>query len=92
MSVCITFHDSINIRQLSIPDDENRRGILSKVKGHLLRIALVLHALELAVNKCTQAEEYWSFMIHCITVERAVVLVNHLIDQKFSLMPAEERF
>lgn len=51
MSVFTSFHDDTVLRrQRRIPDDENRRGILSKAKGQLARIALALHSLEQAVN------------------------------------------
>ena len=46
MSVFTSFHDDIVLRRQSIPDDENRRGVPSKVKGQLARIALALHSLE----------------------------------------------
>ena len=40
---------------VSVPDDENRRGILSKSKGQLARIASSLHALSRA---CGSAGDY----------------------------------
>lgn len=35
---------------MMIEDDEDRRGILSKAKGQLARLAMVLHCLEKALN------------------------------------------
>ncbi len=99
MSAFTSFHDDIVIRRQCIPDDENRRGVLSKAKGQLARVALVLHAIEQAVSSCVQLHEdndsytdEWSFTIQATTVDRAVELINHFIDQKFALMPAEEKF
>ncbi len=100
MSIFITFpHDDIVIRRQSIPDDENRHGVLSKAKGQLARVALVLHWLEQAVHMCNQLheanesyEEEWSFIIQDTLVVCAVELINHFIDQKFALMPAEEKY
>ena len=76
-----------------------QRGVLSKAKGQLARVALVLHGLEQAVSMCDLHEdndgenvEEWSFTIQDSTVHHAVELINHFTEQKFSLMPAEERF
>ena len=46
----ITAHDELCSRKISIPDDEDRRGILSKARGQLARIAMILHSLEQAVE------------------------------------------
>ncbi len=99
MSAFTSFHDDIVIRRQCIPDDENRRGVLSKAKGQLARVALVLHAMEQAVSSCVKLHkdndsypDEWSFTIQATTVERAVELINHFIQQKFALMPAEEKF
>ena len=88
MSVFTSFHDDIVLRRQTIPDDENRRGVLSKAKGQLARIALALHALEQAVHMLhTTTQEEWSFTIDAQTVNQAVELMNHFISQKFALLP-----
>ncbi len=49
------------------------------------------------MSSCVQLHEdndsytdEWSFTIQATTIDRAVELINHLIDQKFALMPAEK--
>ena len=96
MSVFTSFHDDIVIRRQSIPDDENRRGVLSKAKGQLARF---FHVFEQAVGMCSSLDkgndedlvQEWSFCIQDTTVNHAVELINHFIDQK-SVMPEEEKF
>ena len=91
MSVFTSFHDDIVLRRQSIPDDENRRGVLSKAKGQLARVALALHSLEQAVHMLhcqnTITPQEWSFNIDEQTVNQAVELMNHFISQKFALLP-----
>ena len=95
MAVFTEFHDEIVSRRQRIPDDENRRGILSKSKGQLARIALSMHCLEHAVQQETiaqqSASDTWSKTIEEDTVKRAVELINHFIEQTFTLMPPEEK-
>ena len=73
-----------------------QRGVLSKAKGQLARVALVLHGLEQAVSMCDLHDgenvEEWSFTIQDSTVNHAVELINHFTEQKFLLMPVEEQF
>ena len=99
MSVFTSFHDNIVIRRQCIPGDGNRRRVLSKAKGQLARIALDFHALEQAVLMCDSLDEgngsndkEWSFSIQDTTVNHAVELINHFIDQKFCMMPEEKKF
>ena len=97
MSVFTCFHDEIVFRRQQVPVDENRRGVLSKAKGQLARIALILHCLEQAIQQLNYEHQsqdafqtQWSHIIDGETVQRAVVLINHFIQQKFTLMPPEE--
>jgi len=86
------FHDDIVARRAAVPFDENRRGILSKAKGQLARIAPVAHALEQAaaiVDHASAHTSSWSFAITNDTVEHAIHLMNHFISQKFTLMPED---
>jgi len=56
--VCFhAYHDDIVIHRRCIPDDENRWSVLSKAKGQLARVALVLHRLEQAVSMCDLHED-----------------------------------
>ncbi len=54
----IDFHDSLCERKLSIVDDEDRRGIVSKAKGQCARLAMILCCLEHAVSTCIEDEVY----------------------------------
>ena len=47
----IQSHDELCDRKLAIPDDEDRRGILSKAKGQLARVAMIMHVLRMRVPK-----------------------------------------
>lgn len=46
----IRAHDKLCTHKISIPDDVDRRGILSKARGQLARIAMILHCLEQALE------------------------------------------
>ena len=46
-AIFIEAHDKLCTCKMNIPDDEDRRGILSKAK--LARMAMVVHALEQAI-------------------------------------------
>ncbi len=78
---------------MAIPDDDNRRGILSKSKGQCARIAMVLHALEIALDDDENEDEAapisWSTIVSKRSVERANVILDYLIEQKFALMHCE---
>ena len=58
-------------------------------------LALSMHCLEHAVQQETiaqqSASDTWSKTIEEDTVKRAVELINHFIEQKFTLMPPEEK-
>ena len=88
----IAAHDELCDRKLSIPDNEDRRGIISKFKGILARIAMVLHALENGINKVTNhdgTDSDWDATVTKEHVQWATEIMRYLIDQKFALMPAE---
>ena len=53
-------HDELCTRKISIPDDEDRRGILSKARGQLARMAMIIHSLEQAVERPMNASEICS--------------------------------
>ena len=89
----IVTHDDLCDRKLSIPDDEDRRGIISKFKGILARIAMVLHSLETGIVTEANSDEpaddtEWNTTV---THENVQQIMNYLIDQKFALMPPEIR-
>ena len=45
---CIVAHDELCNRKRAI-QDEDRRGVLSKPKGQLARLAMILHVLQMAL-------------------------------------------
>ena len=88
----IAAHDDLCDRKLSIPDDEDRRGIISKFKGILARIAMVLHTLETGIDTVTNLDgpdREWNTTVTNEHVQQATEIMNYLIDQKFTLMPPE---
>ena len=103
MDVFIQYHDGLVDRKKAIPDDENRRGILSKAKGQCARLSMIQYVLSQAVEiACDlhQEQQYgsedisskcstWSTEVIASAVTSAVVITNHFIQQKFLLMPPE---
>ncbi len=94
----ITYHDTLVERKQAIPDDENRRGVLSKAKGQFARLALVVHVLNQAVDQAQEIhsteqaaydQNHWCTVVGEEAVACAEVLMNHFIEQKFCLMPPE---
>ena len=97
----ITAHDELCSWKISIPDDEDRRGILSKARGQLARIAMILHSLEQAVEhtmnescssghseSSTESVE-WNATILKNSVLKAEVVMKFIIEQTFALMQPE---
>lgn len=87
--VFIKAHDNLCERKVAISDDEDRRGILSKAKGQLARLAMVIHSLEQAVSITDVADVVWSSEIEDSSVERAIIIMEYFIEQKFALMQPE---
>ena len=88
----IATHDDLCDSKLSIPDDEDRRGIISKFKGILARITMVLHSLETGIATVANLDEpanEWNTTVTNEHVQQATEIMNYLIDQKFALMPPE---
>lgn len=94
----IRAHDELCTRKISIPDDEDRRGILSKARGQLARMAMIIHSLEQAVehpmNACCSDESLptevqWNATIKEDSVIKAEVITKYIIEQKFALMQPE---
>lgn len=89
----IVYPDQLCMRKQSIVDDEERRGILSKVKGQYSRLAMVFHALHQALSLANTLQnegrqdaasvqdacEEWS----------TIIAEDYFISQKFQLMPPE---
>ena len=91
----ITAHDNLCTRKISIPDDEDRRGILSKARGQLARIAMILHCLEEAVehpmneSEPSDEESNWYPVITETSVIKAEMIMKFIVEQKFALMQPE---
>ena len=81
----IVAHDELCERKQAIPDDEDRRGVLSKAKGQLARLAMILHSLRIALAD----EPVWDTMVTKEDVDHAKVIIDFVIEQKFRLMPPE---
>ena len=95
-AIFIEAHDKLCRRKMNIPDDEDRRGILSKAKGQLARMAVVVDALEQAIAKplprsCMDEDDddSWEDTIGEHSVVQAEHIMNYIIDQKFALMKEE---
>ena len=98
----IQYYDNLVERRQAVPDDENRRGVLSKAQGQCARLSMILHVLGQAVaaafelhheQKYTAAAiedkcSFWSKKISTEAVQFAKILTDHFINQKFTLMPA----
>ena len=86
----IRAHDDLCSRKISIPDDEDHRGILSKARGQL---AMILHCLEQAVeypmNENEEMESEWNAIIREASVTKAEVIMTFIIEQKFAMMQPE---
>ena len=81
----IAAHDHLCDRKQAIPDDEDRRGIISKAKGQLARLAMILHVLKMALDDVDD----WSTLVTKEDVEHAQIIIDFVIEQKFRLMPPE---
>ena len=57
--------------------------MLSKAKGQLARLAMILHSLRIALAD----EPVWDPMVTEEDVDHAKVIIDFIIEQKFRLMP-----
>ena len=81
----IVAHDELCECKQAIPDDDDRRGVLSKAKGQLARVAMILHSLRIALDD----EPEWDKMVTKEDVDHVKVTIDFIIEQKFRLMPPE---
>lgn len=70
----IVAHDELCERKLAIPDDEDKRGVLSKAKGQLARLAMILHSLMIALADETE----WSTIVTKEDVDHAKVIIDFM--------------
>ena len=94
------YHDELKRRKLATPDDMNRRGIIDKALGHMVRVSMILHVLDFAVEAAFEETltgqekdpipKEIPEMVTETTAATAVTILNHVIETKFALMPPEE--
>ena len=82
-------HDNL-LRQKHATDDENKRGHLVKAITHLVRLAGLLHVMELVFDglkagKNVAAE--WSNIITPHSLDKAWTVIEYCLAQKWALMP-----
>jgi hypothetical protein len=85
----ITIHDELSERKLAIKDDEDRRGILSKAKGQLARLAMVIQGLNESFMKCNDCDHIWEYKISKESLLQAKNILDYIIQEKFALMKPE---
>ena len=85
------YHDDLVTRKRDVPDDENRRGILSKAKGQTASLPMIVHVLQQGFAATTQGDLEWNTEIDGTTMEYAKAIMNYLIAQKLELMPRKIR-
>ena len=72
-------------RKIAIPDDEDCRGILSKARGQLARLAMIIHSLEQAVanpmlRHCqNDGATSWEVTIKESSVVQVEIIVNYIV-------------
>lgn len=84
-------HDILVRQKLQTPN-EKAQGILSKARGYTARIAMVLHALEQAIERisCTSESHAWSEAVASRAVKAAGIIMQHFNAQKFILLGLSE--
>ena len=93
------YHDELKRRELAIPDDENRRGIIAKAIGQMARVRMILHVLDFAVEEAfKETGENQDLSTRQIpkmssenTARAAIAILNHVIETKFALMTPEAK-
>ena len=85
----VAYHDELNERKRTQHRrDRDRKSVLAKAKGQVIRLAAVTFALHQAISKvkANRDDDYpWSFEIPCEFLKKAILLQNFCIEQKFAL-------
>ena len=76
-------HDEL-VREKLERADENVQGILSKARGYVARIAMILHCLEQAMDR------NWETVVSPNAVRAATAIVQHFNRQKFIALGCSE--
>ena len=89
------YHDDLVHRQ-SKESNENVQGILSKARGYVARLSMVLFVLEQTLAKILEGENpecpttMWSVTISADCVSAAASIMDYLIKQKLIMMDVVE--
>ena len=88
-------HDEL-VREKLESADENVQGILSKARGYVARIAMILHCLEQAIECVENAgdllspDRNWETVVSPNAVRAATAIVQHFNRQKFIALGCSE--
>ena len=89
------YHDNL-VRRQSLQHNENVQGILSKARGYVARLSMVLYVLEKSLEKILEGENpecpstTWSVTITADCVSAAASIMDYLINQKLIMMDIVE--
>ncbi len=79
-----TCHDEL-VQEKQKTKDENVQGILSKARGYLARIAMIVHCLEQAIGISDIEDDAcppWSTNVSTKAVEAGICIIKHFNKQK----------
>ena len=66
--------------------NEDVQGILSKARGYCARIAMVIHALEQALQTHQDTSDPWNSIVSIKAVQAASAIIHHFNHQKFIML------
>ena len=82
----VVYHGHLNERKrMQHRRNKDRKSVLSKAKGQVVRLAAVNFALHQAIEVQQLDSCEWSFEILCEFMKMAITLMNFCIEQKFAL-------
>ena len=88
----VAFHDELNARKRAQHRrDRDRKSVLSKAKGQVVRLAAVMYAIHQAITSVAtegnddEETQPWTFEIPADFFQKAANLTNFCIEQKFYL-------
>ena len=95
LAIFVAQHDVLIQRKQDIEYDDQRRGVICKAIGpaivQLARLCDVLYALQQAFGIAEEVKELdekvveqWEFEIDESTCKKAALIIDYLIDEKFS--------
>jgi hypothetical protein len=94
MKEFIAYHDELNERKRTTSDSD-LRGMLSKAKGQMVRIAMILHAahhsLLVLTSPTTSALPHVPLEVSADSLKQAKILMDHFLSIKSILRPPTQR-